>query len=163
MRTSRPVPRPWAMWSSDRASCVVPTRHGVQKPQLSWAKKCVKFVTTSSRSRSAPNTMKAPADGTSSNERRRENSCGASSVPDGPPTCTACTSCAPQASSTTCTGVPNGYSYSPGRSQSPDTEWMRVPLDCAVPTDVNQSPPCCATSDDSANVSTLLTTVGCCR
>ena len=29
--------------------------------------------------------------------------------------------------------VPNGYSYRPGRSQSPDTEWILVPVDLGVP------------------------------
>ncbi len=29
--------------------------------------------------------------------------------------------------------VPKGYSYRPGRSQSPDTEWIFVPVDLGVP------------------------------
>ena len=50
-----------------RACSDVPTRQGVQKPQLSCAKKCAKLRATSNMSRSLPNTIKAPAVGTSSN------------------------------------------------------------------------------------------------
>jgi hypothetical protein len=51
-------------------------------------------------SRVSSKTMKAPALGTSSNAMRRVNSLAASSVPDGPPTCTAWVRAAPASSST---------------------------------------------------------------
>ena len=92
------------------AASVVPTRHGVQKPQLSWAKNRAKFSTTATMSRRSSNTMNAPAEGTSSNAIRRPNSRAARSVPDGPPTCTAWAATAPASSSTCRTVTPNGYS-----------------------------------------------------
>jgi hypothetical protein len=73
--------------------------------------------------------MKAPAVGTSSKAMRRPNSKADRHTPDGPPTCTACVSRAPQSSRMRPMRVPNGYSYRPGRSQSPDTEWILVPVD----------------------------------
>jgi hypothetical protein len=45
------VPWPAASLSIRRDTSVVPTRQGVQKPQLSWAKKCAKLRATSNRSR----------------------------------------------------------------------------------------------------------------
>jgi hypothetical protein len=52
----------------------VPTRQGVQKPQLSCAKKSAKPRATSNMSRLRSKTMKAPAVGTSSKAMRRPNS-----------------------------------------------------------------------------------------
>src|SRR5208283_1489939 len=72
------------------------TRQGVQKPQLSWAKKCAKLRATSNKSRSLQKIMKAPAVGTSSKAICRRNSSGVRQTPDGPLTCTAATSPAPQ-------------------------------------------------------------------
>ena len=89
---------------------VVPTRQGVQKPQLSWAKKCAKLRATSKMSRSAPKTMNAPAVGTSSKAMRRLNSSGVTRTPDAPPICTALTAFAPQSSSTRAMVTPNWYS-----------------------------------------------------
>ena len=74
------------------SSSVVPTRQGVQKPQLSWAKKCAKLRATSNMSRYSSKTMNAPAVGRSSKAMRRSNSRRRRSMPDGPPTCTACVS-----------------------------------------------------------------------
>ena len=56
--------------------------------------------------------------------------------------------------------VPNGYSYRPGRSQSPDTEWILVPVDLGVPMPAHQAPPCSAMWAAAQKVSTLLTMVG---
>ena len=56
--------------------------------------------------------------------------------------------------------VPNGYSYSPGRSQSPETEWILVPVDFGVPIAAHQAPPCSAMWLAAQKVSTLLTIVG---
>ena len=57
--------------------------------------------------------------------------------------------------------VPNGYSYRPGRSQSPDTEWIFVPVDFGVPMAAHQAPPLRAMCAAAQKVSTLLTMVGC--
>ena len=108
-------------------------RHGVQKPQLSWAKKSTKLCAMSNASRLRLNTIKAPALGTSSKAMRRPNSSLASVTPDAPPTCTAWVSCAPQSASTSATVTPKGYSYTPGNSQSPEMDSNLVPLDEAVP------------------------------
>ena len=88
----------------------MPTRQGVQKPQLSWAKNCAKLRATSNMSRERSNTMKAPAVGTSSKAMRRPNSKADMHAPEGPPTCTACVSRAPQSSRMRLMRVPNGYS-----------------------------------------------------
>ena len=56
--------------------------------------------------------------------------------------------------------VPNGYSYMPGRSQSPDTEWILVPVDLGVPMPAHQAPPCSAMCAAAQKVSTLFTMVG---
>ena len=138
----------------------VPTRQGVQKPQLSCAKKCAKPRATSNMSRLRSNTMKAPAVGTSSNAMRRPNSKADRHTPDGPPTCTACVSRAPQSSRMRPMRVPNGYSYKPGRSQSPETEWILVPVDFGVPMPAHQAPPYNAMWPAAQKVSTLLTMVG---
>ena len=55
-----------------------------------------------------PKTMKAPAVGTSSKAMCRRNSSGVRHTPDGPLTCTAATSLAPQSFSTCSTRTPNG-------------------------------------------------------
>ena len=57
-------------------------------------------------------------------------------------------------------GVPSGYSYRPGRAQSPDTEWILVPVDWAVPMPAHQAPPRRAIWATAQKVSTLFTTVG---
>ena len=89
----------------------VPTRHGVQNPQLSWAKKCAKFRATSKMSRSGPNTMNAPAVETSSKAIRRLNSSGVTRTPDAPPIWTAVTvGGAPQSCRTRPMVTPNWYS-----------------------------------------------------
>ncbi len=88
----------------------MPTRQGVQKPQLSWAKKWLKLRATSNMSRPRLNTMKEPAVGTSSKAMRRPNSVSSRQTPDGPLTCTARVSTAPQSSITSCTVTPKGYS-----------------------------------------------------
>jgi hypothetical protein len=59
-------PWPAASLSMRRASSSVPTRQGVQKPQLSWAKKWAKLRATSNMSRRRSKTISAPAEGTSS-------------------------------------------------------------------------------------------------
>lgn len=56
--------------------------------------------------------------------------------------------------------TPIGYSYRPGRSQSPDSENSLVPVDASVPMPANQSPPFALITATQANVSTLFTTVG---
>ena len=76
-------PWPLASLSMRFFSSEVPTRHGVQKPQLSCAKKCVKLRATSNMSRVASKTMKAPAVGTSSNGDPAPNSATLTQVPDG--------------------------------------------------------------------------------
>ena len=91
-------------------SSEVPTRHGVQKPQLSWAKKWVKLRATSNMSRSREKTMKAPAVARSSKAMRRSNSRKEMQVPDGPETCTAWASSAPQSMRICRTVTPKGYS-----------------------------------------------------
>ena len=88
----------------------VPTRHGVQKPQLSCAKKCVKLRATSNMSRSRENTMKAPAVGRSSKAMMRSNSRKEMQVPDGPETCTAWASSAPHSMRICRTVTPKGTS-----------------------------------------------------
>src|SRR5487761_2024215 len=138
----------------------VPTRQGVQKPQLSWAKKWTKLRATSNMSRLWSNTMKAPAVGISSKAMQRSNSAAARQIPDGPLTCTAWVLLAPQASSTSRTLTPKGYSYSPGRAQSPETLRILVPADAPVPMPAYQAPPRSAMRQDAAKVSTLFTTVG---
>ena len=111
-------------------------------------------------SRERLNTMKAPAEGRSSNAMRRPNSKAETQTPDGPPTCTAWVSRAPQSSSMRVMLVPNGYSYRPGRSQSPEMEWILVPLDLVVPMAAHQAPPFSAIWLATQKVSTLLTVVG---
>ena len=91
-------------------SSVVPTRQGVQKPQLSCAKKWLKLRATSNMSRCRLKTMNEPAVGTSSKAMRRPNSVSSRQTPDGPETWTACVSTAPQSSSTSRMVTPNGYS-----------------------------------------------------
>ena len=54
-------------------------------------------------------------------------------TPEAPPTCTASTSTAPQSSSTCWMLTPKGYSYTPGRAQSPEIDSSLVPADWAVP------------------------------
>ena len=51
----------------------------------------------------------------------------------------------------------------PGRAQSPDTHRIFVPADFPVPIPAYHAPPFFAISAAAANVSTLLTTVGCPR
>ncbi len=62
------------------------------------AKKWAKLRATSNMSRERSKTMNAPAVGTSSKAMRRPNSNADRHTPDGPPTCTACVSRAPQSS-----------------------------------------------------------------
>src|SRR5512145_431723 len=124
-----------------RLSSEVPTRQGVQKPQLSAAKKWAKLRATSNMSRSRENTMNAPAVGTSSKATRRSNSFQETQVPEGPPTCTAWAFTAPQSARTWRTVTPKGYSYTPGRFTSPETENSLVPADWGVPRLANQAPP----------------------
>ena len=104
------VPLPAWILSIAATSIEVPTRHGVQKPQLSCAKKCAKLRATSNMSRLSSNTVNAPAVGRSSKAMRRPNSFASTQTPDGPLICTACVSAAPQSSSTWRTVTPNGYS-----------------------------------------------------
>src|SRR5512143_2048834 len=111
-------------------------------------------------SRLRSNTVNAPAVGRSSNAIARPNSLASTQVPDGPLTCTACASTAPQSASTRSSVTPYGYSYSPGRAQSPDTDRILVPDERGVPTARYHSPPCTATSAAAHSVSTLLTMVG---
>ena len=54
--------------------------------------------------------MKAPALGTSSNAMRRSKPEAGTQVPEGPPTCTAWASRAPQSARICAMGVPIGYS-----------------------------------------------------
>ena len=56
--------------------------------------------------------------------------------------------------------VPNGYSYRPGRSQSPLTEWIFVPVDLGVPMLAQHAPPYAVMWMTAQTVSTLVTTVG---
>ncbi len=145
-------------------SSVVPTRHGVQKPQLSCAKKCAKLRATSNMSRVSSNTMNAPAVGRSSKPMRRSNSVG----PDADPRRSA-----------------DLHRLRPRRAavvkhlSHGDAERVLVDAGpCAVTGDRQQLRPrgawrtdasvpvtaCEARSSAAAqNVSTLLTTVGCCR
>ena len=81
-------------------------------------------------------------------------------MPEGPPTCTACGSCAPQSCSTCATLTPSGYSYTPGRAQSPLTAWSLVPVLWAVPRAFHQALPCRAMCAAAQKVSTLFTQVG---
>ena len=78
------APWPFAIFSIRSRINDVPTRQGVQKPQLSCAKKWAKFLTISNMSRSLLKMMKEPAVGTSSKAMRRPNSCGATQTPDAP-------------------------------------------------------------------------------
>src|SRR5512135_212181 len=103
-------PLPRLILSIRLRSSEVPTRHGVQKPQLSWAKKCAKWRAISNMSRLPSKTMNAPPVSMSSKAMRRPNSSWPMHLPDGPPTCTAMALRAPQSSSTCCTVTPNGYS-----------------------------------------------------
>ena len=48
----------------------------------------------------------------------------------------------------------------PGRSQSPDTEWILVPVEPDVPIAAHQAPPWRTIGSIAQKVSTLLTTVG---
>ena len=82
-------PLPSLILSIRLRSSEVPTRHGVQKPQLSCAKKCAKCRATSNMSRLPSNTMNAPPVSMSSKAMRRSNSSWPMHMPDGPPTCTA--------------------------------------------------------------------------
>ena len=88
----------------------VPTRQGVQKPQLSCAKKWAKLRATSNMSREASNTMIEPPVATSSKAMRRPNSSAARQCPAAPALVTACVSRAPAASSTSVTLTPKGNS-----------------------------------------------------
>ena len=56
--------------------------------------------------------------------------------------------------------VPKGYSYRPGRSQSPETEWILVPVDLGVPMPAHHAPPWTAMCAAAQKVSTLFTVVG---
>jgi len=104
------VPLPLAILSRVSHISVVPTRHGVQKPQLSCWKKCMKLRDTSNMSRLLPNTMNAPEVETSSKAIFRPNSCCARQVPDAPPACTATVLRAPQSSRIWAIRTPKGYS-----------------------------------------------------
>jgi hypothetical protein len=56
--------------------------------------------------------------------------------------------------------MPNGASYSPGRSTQPERQKSRVPVDCSVPIPANAAPPSSTMSSTLIRLSTLFTTVG---
>jgi hypothetical protein len=105
-------------------------------------------------------TMKAPAVGTSSKPMRRPNSSADRHTPGRPAHLhrlgVARAAVFQHAARCGCPGV----FVQPGRSQSPDTEWILVPVDCAVPMPAHQAPPCRAICAAAQKVSTLLTMVG---
>ncbi len=98
-----------------RSSSVVPARQGAHQPHDSSTKNSVKSRTACSRSRSLPNTMTEPPVARSSKQSLRPKSLGATQAPDGPPTCTACTSSAPTISSSLLTLVPELQLVDAGR------------------------------------------------
>ena len=103
-------PLPSRILSIRLRSSEVPTRHGVQKPQLSCAKKCAKCRATSNMSRLPSNTMNAPPVSMSSKAMRRSNSSWPMHDAGRPAACTAIVPVAPQSASTSRTVTPSGYS-----------------------------------------------------
>jgi hypothetical protein len=87
-----------------------PTRQGVQKPQLSCAKKPAKLRTMSSRSRLLVEDHEGAGGGQVLEGQHALKSSGGQGAPAAPETCTAWVSSAPQSASTSATGVPKGTS-----------------------------------------------------
>ena len=134
------------------SSFTQPSRQGVHWPHDSSTKNSMKFLATRSMSRPGPKTITLPPVDTSSKAILRSNRAAGTQYPLAPPTWTALAPRPPTASSTSAIVIPMGNSYTPGRSQSPETLSSFTPGDFSVPMPLNHAAPLARIAADKAKV-----------